>query len=190
MIGGVTRLGGLPGLPGRVTLSAGVTICHVDVSRWGNPNSWSRVHGKKLKSETCVWKLCTFPSRLMAEITRNRNGHTRCVKCSHFGIFNAVNWPYFKLFLITYHVNGSSRNLTPRNTTRDAFINKYIRFRELSFRLSRDVSLGQAQQQPQETSTQHPGIVRLYVNAFYFATTAGYLTHLHVNRPFVDFAKF
>ena len=25
MIGGVTRLGGFPGLPGRVTLSAGVT---------------------------------------------------------------------------------------------------------------------------------------------------------------------
>ena len=31
MIGGVIRLGGLPGLPGRVTLSAGVTICHVNV---------------------------------------------------------------------------------------------------------------------------------------------------------------
>ena len=73
MIGGVTRLGGLPGLLGRVTLSAGVTICHVHVSRWGNPPSRGRVHSKKLKSETCVLKLCTFPSRLMAEITRNRN---------------------------------------------------------------------------------------------------------------------
>ena len=49
MMGGVTRLGGLPGVPGRVTLSAGMTICHVNVSRWGNP-----------------------PSRLTAEITRNR----------------------------------------------------------------------------------------------------------------------
>ena len=67
-------------------------------------------------------------------------------------------------------------NLTPRNTTRDAFINKYIHFRELSFRLSRDVSLGQAQQQPQETSTQHPRFVRLYVNAFYFATTVRRVT--------------
>ena len=38
MIGRVIRLGGLPGLPGRVTLSAGVTICHVNVARWGNPN--------------------------------------------------------------------------------------------------------------------------------------------------------
>ena len=35
MIGGVTRLGGLPGLPGRVTLSAGVAFCHVNDSRWG-----------------------------------------------------------------------------------------------------------------------------------------------------------
>ena len=74
MIGGVTRLGGLPGLPGRVTLSAGVTICYVNVSRWGNPPSRGRVHGKKLKSETCIFlKLCTFLRRLMAEI-RNRNG--------------------------------------------------------------------------------------------------------------------
>ena len=36
MIGGVTRLCGLPGLSGRVSLSAGVTICHVNISRWGN----------------------------------------------------------------------------------------------------------------------------------------------------------
>ena len=56
MIDGATRLGGLPGLPGRVTLSAGVTICHVNVSRWGNPPSWGRVHGKKLKSENACFK--------------------------------------------------------------------------------------------------------------------------------------
>ena len=55
MIGGVTRLGGLPGLPGRVARSAGVTICHVNVSRWVNPPNWGRVHGKKLKSETCMF---------------------------------------------------------------------------------------------------------------------------------------
>ena len=35
MIGGVTRLGGLPGLPGRVTLSAGVAFCHVNDSESG-----------------------------------------------------------------------------------------------------------------------------------------------------------
>lgn len=33
MIVGLTRLDGLPGLLGRVTLSAGVTSCHVNVSR-------------------------------------------------------------------------------------------------------------------------------------------------------------
>ena len=56
MIGGVTHLGGLPGLPGRVTLSAGVTICHVNVSTWGNPPGRGRVHGKKLKSEKCMFE--------------------------------------------------------------------------------------------------------------------------------------
>ena len=44
MIGGVTRLGGFPDLPGRVTRSAGVALCHVNDSRWGNPPSRGRVH--------------------------------------------------------------------------------------------------------------------------------------------------
>ena len=43
MIGGMTRQGGLPGLPDRVTLSAGVKFCHVNVSRWGNPPSRGRI---------------------------------------------------------------------------------------------------------------------------------------------------
>ena len=50
MMDGVTRQGGLPGLPGRVALSAGVTICYLNVSRWGNPPSRGRIQGKKLKS--------------------------------------------------------------------------------------------------------------------------------------------
>ena len=36
MTGGVTRVGGLPGLLGRVTLSAGGTICHVNVRKSDN----------------------------------------------------------------------------------------------------------------------------------------------------------
>ena len=44
MIVGVTRLGGLPDLPGRITLSAGVAFCHVNDSRWGNPPSRGRDH--------------------------------------------------------------------------------------------------------------------------------------------------
>ena len=62
----------------------------------GNPPSRGRFHEKKaLKRNTYVLKLCTFPSRLMAEITRNRNEYTKSVKCSHFGIFGVVNRPYF-----------------------------------------------------------------------------------------------
>ena len=80
----------------------------------------------------------------MADITRNRNGHTRSVKFSHFGIFSVVNRPYFVSQTIPYNVLSQrySRNLTPRNTTRNAFMNKYICARELIFRLSRDLSLG------------------------------------------------
>ena len=75
----------------------------------------------------------------MAEITRNRNGHTRSVKCSHFGIFSVVNRPYFVSQTIPYNVEVYDSS---RNTTRDAFMNNYIHVRELIFRLSRDVSLG------------------------------------------------
>ena len=39
MTDGVTPLGGLAGLLSRVTMSGGVTIYHVNVSRWGNPPS-------------------------------------------------------------------------------------------------------------------------------------------------------
>ena len=35
-VGEVTRLGGFPGLPGRVTLLAGDAICHLNVERLGN----------------------------------------------------------------------------------------------------------------------------------------------------------
>ena len=43
MIGGETRQGGLPGLPDRITLSAGVKFCRVNVSRWGNPPTRGRI---------------------------------------------------------------------------------------------------------------------------------------------------
>ena len=79
----------------------------------------------------------------MAEITRNRNGHTRNVKCTHFRIFSMVNRPYLVSRTIPYNVL-SQRFLakpTPRNTTRDAFMNKYMCVRELIFRLFRDVNL-------------------------------------------------
>ena len=93
MIGGVTRLGW-------VALSAEVTICHVNVSSWGNPPGRGRVHSKNMY----VLKLCTYPSRHLAGFTRNRDGDIRSVKCSHFGIFSVVNRPYFVFQPIPYNV--------------------------------------------------------------------------------------
>jgi len=59
MIGGVTRQGGLPGLPGRVTLSAGVAFYHVNDSRWGSPPSRGRVPVRV----NCLWRrLCIILS--------------------------------------------------------------------------------------------------------------------------------
>ena len=43
MAGGVNRQGGLPHLSDRVTLSAGVKFCHVNVSRWVNPPTRDRI---------------------------------------------------------------------------------------------------------------------------------------------------
>ena len=45
MIDGVTRQGGQPGLPDRVTLSAGVEFCHLNVSRWVDRPGPSRIRG-------------------------------------------------------------------------------------------------------------------------------------------------
>ena len=90
MTGGVTHLGGLPGLPGRVTLSAGGTIRHVNMSGWGNPPSRGRGSWQKAqKRNIYVLKLCTFPSRLMAEIARNRQKPQRTYKeCKIFTFRN------------------------------------------------------------------------------------------------------
>ena len=51
MIGVVTRQGGQPGLQDRVTLSAGVKFCHVNVSRWGNPPSRGRIRNTSNSSK-------------------------------------------------------------------------------------------------------------------------------------------
>ena len=43
MTGEVTRGGGLPGLSGKITLSVGVTICHVNGSGGGGGSlSWKK----------------------------------------------------------------------------------------------------------------------------------------------------
>ena len=50
MVDRMTCLGGLPGLlvMGRLTLSAGVTVCNVNMSWWGNPPGRDRVHVTKM----------------------------------------------------------------------------------------------------------------------------------------------
>ena len=58
-------------------------------------------------------------------------------------------------------------------------MNKYLCVRELIFRLFRDVSLGRLCSDSLiacATTPQHPGVVRLHVNAFYFSTTARRVT--------------
>ena len=135
----------------------------------------------------------------MAEITRNRNGHTRSVNCSHFRIFTVVNRPYLVSQTIPYNVL-SQRFLakpTARNTTRDAFMNKYICVRELIFRLFRDVNLRRlcsnsliaSATTTSRNLTPAPRVVRLHVKAFISRPRLGGLPHLpgdphlHVNRP-------
>ena len=53
-----------------------------------------RLEQKAQKRDMYVLKLCTFLRRLLAKITRNRNGHTKSVKFSHFGILGVINRPY------------------------------------------------------------------------------------------------
>ena len=49
MMGGVNRQGGFPGLPDRVTLSAGLKFCDVNVSRWGNPRIRDTSNSRKIR---------------------------------------------------------------------------------------------------------------------------------------------
>ena len=132
-----------------------------------------------------VLKLCTFPSRVMAEVTRNRNGHTRSVKCSHIGIFSVVNRQY----LVSQTIQGSvlsQRFLAKPNTAQHnawPFHKKIQKCPRINLSCFSRCEFGtpllkllNCKQQPQETSPQHPGVVRLHVNAFYFSTTARRVT--------------
>ena len=131
MIGGVTRLDGLPCLPGRVTLLAGET-CQGGVTCLAGVAFMA-----KSSRNMYVLKLCKVPSRLMAEITGNRNGHTRSVKFSHFGIFNVVNRPYLVSQTIPYNLFSQRFLAKPNTACVTQRVNKYIHVRELIFRLFR-----------------------------------------------------
>ena len=138
MLCGVTRHGGLPDLPGWVTLSAGVTICHVNVSRWGNPPSRGRGTGQKAqKRNMYVLKLCTFPNRFMAEITRNRNelfsnaqsGQTSLVEhCTSSGCNSCTGLNFsFQVFLF-YFCESNIRYCKVRSQIIFIYINSHLTY--------------------------------------------------------------
>ena len=68
---------GLPGLLGGVTQSAGVTICYVNVSRWGSLLSWSCVHVTKESNEpnTSVSKLTLKLLLFVFKTNRTKTGY-------------------------------------------------------------------------------------------------------------------
>ena len=107
MIGGVTRLDGLPGLPGRVTLLAGET-CQGGVTC---------LAGVAFMAKSSKAKHVCFKTFLAVswEKSPNCNGHTRSVKCLHFGIFSVINQPYLVSQTIPYNVL-SQRFLAKPNT--------------------------------------------------------------------------
>jgi len=120
MIGGVTRLGGLPGLPGRVTLSAGVAFCHVNDLSWGNPPSRGRVH----VTVNCLWRrLCIIKSdskkpqhwnvAARANTERKRTLTAKCVVRPPFSLFTCLATTQQRLVtspqdpgVVSLHVNA------------------------------------------------------------------------------------
>ena len=131
MIGGVTRLGGLPGLPGRVTLSAGVAFCHVNGSRWGNPPSWGRVH----VTVNCLWRrLFIIKSdnkkpqhwnvAARADNERKRTLTAKMRRDSPFSLFTCLATTQQGLVtsprdpgVVSLHVNASHFSTTARRVT-------------------------------------------------------------------------
>ena len=94
-----------------------------------------------------------------------------------FGIFSVVNRPYLVSQTIPYNV--LSRRFLAKPNKHNAFMNKYICVRELMFRLFRDVSLGRLCSNSFIASArtpQHPGAVRLHINAFNFSVSARRVT--------------
>ena len=109
MIGGVTRLRGLPGLPGRVTRLAGVAFCHENDSRWGNPPSRGQVHvtfasapkrAKFIKSDSKKSQHWNVPAR-----ADNEGKRTLTAKMRRF-------FAIFSVYMPSDHATTSS-NVTP-----------------------------------------------------------------------------
>jgi len=131
MIGGVTRLGGLPGLPDKVTLSAGVAFCHVNDSRWGNSPSRGRVY----VTVNCLWRrLCIIKSdskkpqhwNVAARADNERKRTLTAKMCRSPTIFSFTCLATTQQFLVTsprdpgavsLHINAGHFSITARRVT-------------------------------------------------------------------------
>lgn len=77
----MTRLGWLPALLGRVTLLPGVTVFHVNVSRWGKP-AQPYIHvNKPLKSRlTLLPGLLNYSKQHMAVCSLSLHFHSSIIR--------------------------------------------------------------------------------------------------------------
>ena len=128
MIGGVTRLGGLPGLPGRVILSAGVAFCHVNDSRWGNAPSRGRVHvtfASAPNSSKVTVKSHSTEMLQRKQIMRGKeHWPPKCVVRPPFSLFTCLATTQQRLVtsprdpgVVSLHVNASQFSTTARRVT-------------------------------------------------------------------------
>ena len=132
MIGGVTRLGGLPGLPGRVTLSAGVAFCHVNDSRWGNTpcrgHVTFRVHvtfASAPNSSKVTVKSYSTEMLQREQITRGKEHWApKCVVRPPFSLFTCLATTQQRLVTsprdpeaVSLHVNAGQFSTTAKRVT-------------------------------------------------------------------------
>ena len=94
---------GLSSLPGKVALSAGVKICHVNVSRRVTRLAGVAFMAKSSKANhVCYVCFFSLPSHGRNHQKPQRT-HKEC-KYSHFGKFSVVNRPYFVSQTIPFKV--------------------------------------------------------------------------------------
>ena len=125
MIGWVTRLGGLPGLPGRVTLSAGVAFCHVNESRWGNPPSRGRVHVHVCLSVKVTVKSHSTEMSQREQIMRGKeHWPPKCVVRPPFSLLTCLAITQQRLVksprdpgVVSLHVNAGHFSTTARRVS-------------------------------------------------------------------------
>ena len=173
MICGVTLLGGLHHLPGRVTLWAGVAFCHVNVSRWGNPPRWGRVHVTFASAPNSNKNFSTFYLDGLSffecvEVVQQQ--HCTAALPEQLTAFGGSFAPIKKTKKKTAMKCCSERRgtLTAKMRHLPAIFSFYVLT---------------TTQQPLEASPRDPGVVSLHVNASYLSTTARPVTSPSWGHP-------